>query len=621
MTVSSTTNRAGFVCNGVTYQFPFDFKVLAESDLQVYLYNTTTRLTSLLTLNVDYTVEIASPGPGGTVTLIGAYGPPCPPGVIPGAEYTITLLRSMPRTQEIDFVNGDSLDEANIEGLGDRITMMVQELDNKMARTLAFPPTSEISNISVPDPVAGAFLRWNLAGDGLENATYVDPTLITVSDYWRAVIDGGDNLPEALTAMGLDPDLATLSLPAGVTISSFIKTLLDDADAATAMATLGVLDATESVKGIAEIATQSEADAGAFDDKIITPKKLYSTPGIYRRNAIINGAMEIAQRGTSFPSAATGQFIVDRFQYVKSGTSAVHTVGQSSDAPTGVGLSNSALLDCTTADTSIDATDYSGILYFVEGYDFARFKDRQAVLSFYVKAPKAGAYCVSFMNSGNDRSYVAEYTVNQPNAWEFKSIPITFNYTGGTWNYTNGRGVGIYWMVACGSTYHTTPGAWQTGIFLATANQVNACDSTDNDFKLTGVQLEIGSAATQFEYRPYRHELALCQRYFVVFGASNDGQDIIGSGVSEGSSTAMALVNHPVEMRALPSLSYSSANHFAFRVASGGNNTATNITLSSISGTRDSWLSLTLATNPAAGYGGIVRSQTSGGRLYLSAEL
>lgn len=134
-------------------------------------------------------------------------------------------------------------------------------------------------------------------------------------------------------------------------------------------------------------------------------------------------------------------------------------------------------------------------------------------------------------------------------------------------------------------------------------------------------QLEVGPVCTDLERRPFGTELALCQRYFVVFGASNDGQDIIGSGVSEESSTAMALVNHPVEMRALPSLSYSSANHFAFRVASGGNNTATNITLSSISGTRDSWLSLTLATNPAAGYGGIVRSQTSGGRLYLSAEL
>ena len=234
MTISSTTNRAGFVCNGVTYQFPFDFKILAESDLQVYLYNTITRLSTQLTLNVDYTVEIASPGPGGTVTLT------CPPGVIPGAEYTLTLLRAMPRTQEIDFVNGDDLDEQNIEGMGDRITMMVQELDNKMARTLAFPPTSGISNISVPDPVAGAFLRWNLSGDGLENATYVDPTLITISDYWMAVIDGGDTLAEALTAMGLDPSLSTLTLPDNVTISDFIKTLLDDADASNFLTTLGV---------------------------------------------------------------------------------------------------------------------------------------------------------------------------------------------------------------------------------------------------------------------------------------------------------------------------------------------------------------------------------------------
>jgi len=308
-------------------------------------------------------------------------------------------------------------------------------------------------------------------------------------------------------------------------------------------------DATESVAGKAELATQAETDAGTDDARIVTPKKLYSTPGIYRRNAIINGAMEIAQRGTSFPSAATGQFIVDRFQYVKSGTSAVHTVGQSSDAPTGVGLSNSALLDCTTADTSIDATDYSGILYFVEGYDFARFKDRQAVLSFYVKAPKAGAYCVSFMNSGNDRSYVAEYTVNQPNAWEFKSIPITFNYTGGTWNYTNGRGVGIYWMVACGSTYHTTPGAWQTGIFLATANQVNGLDSTDNDFYITGVQLEKGSVATDFEFRSFATELALCQRYYqVVGGVPGSGPRFAGNAAA----TWVHTYHLPVTMRAAP---------------------------------------------------------------------
>lgn len=513
MTVPTTSNRVSYACDGVTTVFAFTFKAYDKADLRVILGGPAGSET-ILTLDIDYSVSISAPGPGGTVTLIGSYA-----ATPPASGYTLTIYRELAMTQLIDLVHGDAMPPDTLEEGYDRAVMLIQQLSERIGRSILLPVSSSVTGLTLPVPDPGKILKWNDGGDGFDNVNLADLSMQAVNDYWAGVLAAsGTTVADALSAMGLDPDLATLSLPPGVTISSFIKTLLDDTDAATARSTLGVSaevpDATETVKGIAEIATQSEADAGAFDDKIITPKKLYSTPGIYRRNAIINGAMEIAQRGTSFPSAATGQFIVDRFQYVKSGTSAVHTVGQSSDAPTGVGLSNSALLDCTTADTSIDATDYSGILYFVEGYDFARFKDRQAVLSFYVKAPKAGAYCVSFMNSGNDRSYVAEYTVNQPNAWEFKSIPITFNYTGGTWNYTNGRGVGIYWMVACGSTYHTTPGAWQTGIFLATTNQVNACDSTDNDFKLTGVQLEVGSAATPFEYRPYAEELQMCQRYY-----------------------------------------------------------------------------------------------------------
>jgi len=519
MTVSTTTNRAGFVCNGVTYQFSFNFKILANGDLQVYLYNTTTRLTSQLTLNVDYTVDIASPGPGGTVTLIGAYGPPCPPGVIPGSNYTLTLLRAMPRTQEIDFLNGDSLDERNIEGMGDKLTMMVQDLDNKMARTLAFPPTSEISNISVPDPAPGAYLRWNSSGDGLENASFISTTLVPVSDYWKAVVDDANNLPDALTAMGLDSSLSTLSLPDNVTISNYIKTLLDDADAATARTTLGALSssdlvsASESVAGIAELATQTETNAGTDDARIVTPYKLANAPMLYRRNAIINGDMRIAQRGTSFSAAASGTLPVDRF-YIAYSSDAVQTLTQDSDVPSGYGFRYSIKWDITTADSSIGSSQYAAIAYKVEGYDFARFVGQTATLSFWVKSPKTGTHCVAFRNSGTDRSYVVTYTVNSADTWEKKTVTLTFDYSGGTWDYTNGTGLQIAFVLACGSGYQTTANAWQSGNYLGTSAQVNCLDSADNNFYLTGVQLEVGSVATPFEFTSFEEELALCQRYY-----------------------------------------------------------------------------------------------------------
>jgi len=374
---------------------------------------------------------------------------------------------------------------------------------------------SDVSGFTTPSGgayglyVAGATQNNYIAGN-LEVAGTLTANLVAV----------GSTLAEALVAMGLDPSLATLTLPDNVTVSDFAKTLLDDADAAAARATLGVSaevpDATETVKGIAEIATQSEADAGAFDDKIITPKKLISAKPVYRKNVIINGAMEIVQRGTSFTGMSSGQFVVDRFGYVKSGTiSAVHSGGQEYDAPSGLGLNYCLRVTCTTADTSIGADEYAGIFYNVEGFDFARFAGRQAVLSFWVKATKTGTYSIGLRNCNNDRVYIMEYSVTQANTWEFISKPINFDYSGGTWNYTNGRGICIQWNLACGSTYKTsTLGSWLSTFYLAGSNQVNACDSTSNVFKLTGVQLEIGETATPFEFRSFADELRLCQRYY-----------------------------------------------------------------------------------------------------------
>jgi hypothetical protein len=249
-------------------------------------------------------------------------------------------------------------------------------------------------------------------------------------------------------------------------------------------------------------------------DTIYSPATEVITPG---DNIIINGDFDIWQRGTSFAAAASGTFAADRWSYGKVGA-AVHTVSRSTDIPTETQSDHtsnySLLVDCTTADASIAAGDLSYLQYNMEGYDFAPLQGNYGTLSFWVNATKTGTYCVSFRSSGSDRSYVAEYTVSASDTWEKKTITVNFNASGGTWDYTTSSGIRLNWMLSCGSTYHTTAGAWQTGNYLATSNQVNATDSTDNNFRLAQVKLEQGQVATPWKARLFEEELALCQRYY-----------------------------------------------------------------------------------------------------------
>ena len=375
----------------------------------------------------------------------------------------------------------------------------------------------------------------------------------TQNNYIAGNLEVAGTLTVNLAAMGLDPSLATLTLPDNVTVSDFIKTLLDDTDAATARATLGVpdaSDASESAKGIAEIATQGETDAGTDDARIVTPAKLYATPGIYRRNVIINGDMRIAQRGTSVAASAGETYLVDRFS-LNNQTDGAFTLSQyTASVPAGFRYSTYAAV--STADTSIGAAQYAGFCTKIEGYDFAPLVGKTCTLSFWVYSTRTGTYCVAFTNSGNDRAYIATYTINQASTWEYKTITVTFDFSGGTWNYTNGVGLKVWWMMACGSNYHATANAWQSGAYLATSSQVNVMQSTSDAFGVTGVQLEIGSAATQFEYRPYRHELALCQRYYQTGNCGFRHYNVASGNVYFGWN-----LNFPTPMRATPTINIS----------------------------------------------------------------
>ena len=245
------------------------------------------------------------------------------------------------------------------------------------------------------------------------------------------------------------------------------------------------------------------------------------------RNKIINGKMDISHRGTSFAAIANAAYCLDRFRYAAV-TSAVITASQQADAPSGNEFQNSLRMTVTTADTSIAAGDLSFIDQRIEGYNVRDLIGKTFTLSFWVKSSKAGVHCVSFANSSNDRSYVAEYIINSANTWEKKTVTVAGGLpTAGTWDWTNGIGLRVQFVLAAGSTFQGAAGSWLTGNFLATANQVNCLDAIGNVFAITGVQLEAGASATPFEHRPIGIELELCKRYYEVGIYDVSGNNIL----------------------------------------------------------------------------------------------
>ena len=241
------------------------------------------------------------------------------------------------------------------------------------------------------------------------------------------------------------------------------------------------------------------------------------TPKNPRDNLLINGDFQVAQRGTNF-TPDDGIYTLDRWRATRSG-SAFFVASQDADIPTQSESSDTAgfslKLDVTTSDASIGSTEYNTIGQPVEGYNIKHLLNREITLSFWVKATKTGVYCAAFRNSGKDRSYVVEFTIDSSDTWEKKSITITLHDgASGTWDFTNGIGLTVDFVLAAGTNFHTAPDVWQTGDFIATANQVNGVDSLSNDFRVALVKLEAGNGPTAFKHRPFGEELALCQRYF-----------------------------------------------------------------------------------------------------------
>ena len=309
-----------------------------------------------------------------------------------------------------------------------------------------------------------------------------------------------------------------------------------------------------------------------------------------QKNLIINGDFDIWQRGTSFAAAANATFTADRWKYIKTGTM-VHTISRSTDVPTVAEsghLSNYSLLaDCTTVDSSADATDRCGMRYNMEGYDFKQVAQQELTISFWHKHTKTGEYSVGVKNSGADRSYVGSYTQTATDTWEKATVTVTASPSAGTWDYTNGVGAYIQFSMIVGANYAGVDGTWESANDDATSGQVNACDNAANNFMLSQVQLEAGSVATDFEIRDYATELTMCQRYYqksysidVAPATSNTAGFVWWDegvpGNYSADHTMLMPIRYPIKMRTSPSVTL---------YTSGGTSGSCNMIAGEVSGT------------------------------------
>ena len=286
------------------------------------------------------------------------------------------------------------------------------------------------------------------------------------------------------------------------------------------------------------------------------------TSNYSNRSVVYNGAMKIAQRGTNFTGVtASGTFPVDRFLF-HVGSLGTWTLSQSTDVPTGQGLSHSIKCDVTTANASPSGTAYARIDQRFEGQDLQRFckgtaNAKNFAVSFWVKSPKTGTHIVQLQDQDNSRNVSKAYTVSSANTWEKKELIFPADTTGAFGNDSGGSlFLAFYLAVGTGYQGGTLQTTWGTPVNNTRATgQVNVADSTSNDFYLTGVQMEASSYCSEFEHRSFGEEKRRCQRYYQK---SITGENVYAGnmmGVVGGNNMCICVQRLSPPMRAKPSVS------------------------------------------------------------------
>ena len=348
------------------------------------------------------------------------------------------------------------------------------------------------------------------------------------------------------------------------------------------------------------------------------------------KNRIINGAMVIDQRnaGASVTNGygPTVNYPVDRWALYGSqvtkctGQRNAGTVTPPSGFTNYLGITSSSAYAVLTG-------DYFTTNQRIEGFNTADLAWGTAsaatvTLSFWVRSSLTGTFGGSLSNNAFNRSYPFTYTISAANTWEQKSVTIAGDTTG-TWATDNSIGIGVYFGLGVGATYSGTAGAWAAAGYFSATGATSVVGTNGATFYITGVQLEKGSTATSFDYRPYGTELALCQRYYYrIVSEASFGRFGIANNLS--TTIATAIVQYPVKMRAIPTALEQSGTAADYTILGTSSFTCSSVPVIGSSGTNTTYGTVNFtASGLTAGQASQCSSSSGVSTAYLgwSAEL
>jgi hypothetical protein len=499
MTVSVSTNKVSYAGNGSTTAFAFAFPITAEADLRVVLRDSAGDET-VKTLTTHYTVSASPWASGGSITMLTA----------PASGETLLIKSQIAYTQGVDLRDGDALPAETLEGALDRNVRLIQQVAELSERAVTLQEVTALTGLTLPDPTAGTVLY---SADGLTLlwgalSTLTGSPIVTPI----AVIDGGTG--------GITAAAARTNLGEGAGGSFFTKlhafgqtvspTVTDDSGDGYSVGSHWY-DITANI-----IYDCIDASVGAA---IWLAFVTNSGPAF--KNRITNGDARIDQRnaGAAVVVNTTANFFgADMWRGFGQAADGVFSIARSTATPP-TGFSHFFRATITTADAAIGAGQTYGLELPIEGFNASDFAfggagAQTVTLSFRVRSSLTGAFSGALANAAGNRTYPFNYTINAANTWETKTVAIAGD-TSGTWPADSSKWGRIYLDLGAGATFRAAASAWTaTANVIGVTGAVSLIGTLAATLDITGVQLEPGSAATEFERIHYGALFARCQRYY-----------------------------------------------------------------------------------------------------------